>query len=186
EAEDSGIHSESEIGELLEKQLSKEDVIAIYNQQLHHKLVGQQFEVTEVGEVGPRATDELVLIVPKVKLSVEVIEKALDASATDDLSKYMTFLPPETEEEKVNRRHCVTGNTLRTFLNGMQEDDSDLNMNAQLEVYSAILTSMPDDDPTKKFALMQMRAAMQYGDVVSNKNLRLAVTQLLEEELSNG
>lgn len=184
-AEDSAIHTEEELGELLESQLSEKDVMKIYNQQLHRKLVGQQFEVSEVGEFSPKATEDLVLVVPQVKLAVKVVEAALDAFETDDLSKYVTFLPPATEEEKLNPVRCVTGNTLRTFLNEMQDENGGLDMNSQIRVYAKLLTLMPDDDPTKKYGLMQMRALMQYGDVVSNKNLRLGLTQLLEEETPN-
>lgn len=184
-AEDSAINTEEELTVLLEAQLSPEDVEKIFNQQLHRKLVGQQFQVTEVGELEPRATEDLVLVVPKVKMSVEIVEKALESVATDDFTKYVTFLPPNSEEEKLNPIRCVTGNTLRAFLNEMQEDDGGLDMNSQIRVYCKLLTLMPDEDPTKKYGLTQLRALMQYGDVVSNKNLRLALTELIEEESPN-
>jgi len=184
-AEDSAINTEEELTVLLEAQLSPEDVEKIFNQQLHRKLVGQQFQVTEVGELEPRATEDLVLVVPKVKMSVEIVEKALESVATDDFTKYVTFLPPNSEEEKLNPIRCVTGNTLRVFLNEMQEDDGGLDMNSQIRVYCKLLTLMPDEDPTKKYGLTQLRALMQYGDVVSNKNLRLALTELIEEESPN-
>lgn len=186
QADDSAIHTEEELGELLEKQLSKEDVLKIFNQQLHRKLTGHQFEVSEVGHLSDKATEDLILVVPQVKLTVEVVEKALDAIANDDMSKYSTYLPPETEEEKLKPVRCVTGNTLRSFLNEMQDEESGLDMNSQIRVYAKLLTSMPDEDPTKKYGLMQLRALMQYGDVVSNKNLRLALTNLIEEELPDG
>lgn len=186
DADDSAIHTEEELGQLLEKQLSKEDVLRIFNQQLHRKLTGHQFEVSEIGDLSAKATEDLILVVPQVKLSIEVVEKAIDAIANDDMSKYVTYLPPETDEEKLNPVRCVTGNTLRSFLNDMQDEDSGLDMNSQIRVYAKLLTSMPDEDPTKKYGLMQFRALMQYGDVVSNKNLRLALTDLIEEELPNG
>lgn len=182
---DSAIHTEEELGELLEQQLSLDDVVTIFNQQLHRKLVGQQFEVSEVGSLSAKATEDLVLVVPQVKLSVHVIEQALDAIAVDDMSKYVTYLPPETEEEKLNPVRCVTGDTLRTFLNEMQEEEGGLDMNSQINIYCKLLTLMPDEDPTKKYSLMQLRAIMQYGDVVSNKHLRLALTNLIEEEVPN-
>lgn len=186
DAADSAIHNDEELGQLLEHQLSKEDVIKIFNQQLHRKLVGQQFQVTEVGDFAAKATEDLTLVVPQVKLSVEVIEKALDSIATDDINKFMTFLPPKTEEEKLNPIRCVTGNTLREFLNSMQEEEGGLDMNSQIQIYCKLLTSLDDEDPTKKLGLTQMRALMLYGDVVSNKALRIALTDLVEEEISNG
>lgn len=186
EADDSAIHTEEELGELLEKQLSKEDVMKIFNQQLHRKLTGHQFEISELGDLSAKATEDLVLVVPQVKLSIQVVEKAIDAIMNDDMSKYSTYLPPETDEEKLKPVRCITGNTLRSFLNQMQDEEGGFDMNSQILVYSKLLTSMPDDDPTKKYGLMQLRALMQYGDIVSNKNLRLALTALVEEELTNG
>lgn len=180
-AEDSAIGTEEELGHFLESQLSPQDVEKIYNQQLHKKLVGQEFEVSEVGDLSTKTTEELTVVVPQVKLSVEVVEKAVEAIETDDMSKYSTFLPPQTEEEKLRPIRCVTGNTLRIFLNDIQEEDGGLDMDSQIRVYAKLLTNMPDEDPTKKYGLMQMRALMQYGDVVSNKNLRLSLTKLIEE-----
>lgn len=184
-AEDSAINTEEELSRLIERQITPEDAEKIFNQQLHRKLVGQQFEITEVGDFTPQATEDLVLVVPKVKMSVEIVEKALESVMTDDLTKYITFLPPETEAEKLNPIRCVTGNTLRAFLNDLQEEEGGLDMNSQIRVYAKLLTLMPDDDPTKMYGLMQLRALMQYGDVVSNKHLRLALSKLLEEELGN-
>lgn len=179
---DSAINTEEELGTLLEKQLSKQDVEKIFNQQLHRKLVGQQFQVSEIGDLTPEATEDLVLVVPKVKMTVDIVEQALESVATDDLTKYTTYLPPRNEAEKLNPIRCVTGNALRSFLNEMQDEEGGLNMDSQIRIYCGLLTNMPDDDPTKKYGLMQLRALMLYGDVVSNKNLRLALTKLIEEE----
>lgn len=182
---DSAITNEEELGEHLARQLSPEDVEKIYNQQLHRKLVGQEFSVTEFGDFPQTATEELVLLVPKVKLSVDIVEKSLESIAHDDLTKYTTYLPPTNDEEKLNPIRIVTGQLFREFINGMQEDDGNMDMNSQLRVYCYLLTHMPDDDPTKKMGLMHMRNLMQYGDVISNKNLRLALTALMEGEESN-
>ena len=184
-SEDSVISTEEELSHLLEKQLSVEDVQKIYSTQLHRKLVGQQFTISEVGDVAPEATKELVLLVPKVKLNVAVVESALESIETDNLNKYTTFLPPQTEEEKLNPIRCVTGNTLRTFLNEMQVEEGGLDLNSQIRIYAQLLINMPDEDPTKKYGVMQMRALMQYGDVVSNKNLRLALTKLVQEDTAD-
>lgn len=185
QSEDSAINTEEELGQLLEAQLSKEDVVKIYNQQLHRKLVGQQFEVSEVGELGAKSPEDLVLIVPQVKLEVSVVEQAIEAIESDDLNKYVTYLPPTNDEETLNPVRCVTGSTLRTFLNEMQEESGGLDMNSQILVYCKLLTLMPDEDATKKYGLSQLRALMQYGDIVSNKPLRLALTELIEEEMTN-
>lgn len=182
---DTVIKTEEELAQIIERQLSPEDAQKIFNQQLHRKLVGQQFDVSEVGDIAPEATEDLVLVVPEVKMTTQLVEVALESIATDDLTKYVTFLPPQNEAEQLNPIRCVTGNTLRAFLNDMQEEDGGLDMNSQIRVYAKLLTLMPDEDPTKKYGLMQMRALMQYGDIVSNKNLRLALTTLLEEELGN-
>lgn len=186
-SEDIAVADEIELGQLLEKQISKDDVEKIYNQQLHRKLVGQQFNITELGNFESVATEELKLIIPDVKVAVSIVEEAIESIENDDLSKYKVFLPPTTKEEELNPVHCITGNVLRIFLNGMQDDDSGLDMNAQILVYAKLLTSLNDEDPTKKFALTQLRMLMQFGDVVSNKSLRIALTHMLEEgsELSD-
>lgn len=181
ESIDSAIDSIDELGQILESQISKEDVEKIYKTQLHRKIIGQEFRISEIGEMETKATEEFKLLVPEVKVAVEIVEEAIESIASDDLSKYMVFLPPTSKEEELNPIRCVTGNTLRVFLNEMQEQDSGLDMNAQILVYAKLLTLMPDEDPTKKYGLTQMRMLMQYGDVVSNKNLRLSLTHLLDE-----
>lgn len=182
EAEDSAITSEEDMSELLAKYYSPEDVENVYRQQIHRRITGKQFNVTELGDATTIRTEELVMVVPRVNVSTTIIEKAVESIEQDDLNQYFVYLPAGEDAPPEEKIKVVTGNTLRTFLNDIQTEEGGMDMNTQISVYASLLMAMPDDDPTKKYGLMQMRSLMIYGDSVSNKNLRLALTSLLKEE----
>lgn len=180
-AENSAITKEQDLAELLESRLSKEDVEKIHSKQLHSRLTGQKFHIDEVGTFAATPLTQLTLVVPEVKMDTKIVEAVIDGLSLEDKDRFISFLPPTTEEEKLNPIKCVSGELLRHFLNQMQTEDGGLDMNSQLRVYSELLTSLPDEDPTKKMALMQMRFLMQFADVVSNKNMRLSLTKVVTE-----
>lgn len=177
------VTSLEELGHFLESQLSEEDAVEIYRQQIHRKIVGKEFNISTVGDLSEVATETLVTIVPNIQMKTIIIEDALESIEYDSIDSYLTFVPSGTpEEEEREPIRVVTGNTLRSFLNTMQMEEGGFDLNQQILVYCHLLTNLPDDDPTKLLALTQMRSAMVYGDVVSNKNLRYSLTRLLEEE----
>lgn len=166
----------------VESKISKEDAESIAKKQMKSRITGTTFSIDTLGQLSSDVEQHLEIIVPKIKLDVEVVKSSIDAIQNDDLTKYTTYLPPLAGDENQSKVKCITGNAMRSFFNSMQKDDSGLDMNTQIKIYATMLTSMPDADPTKMYGLTQLRALMQYGDIVSNRNLRLALTQLLEED----
>lgn len=166
----------------VEKQISKEDAEILSKKQMKSRITGTTFSISSVGELSPEIENKLEVVVPKVRLDIEVVKSSIDAVINDDLTKYTTYLPPEDGSEIKEPIKCVTGHSMRSFLNSMQEPDSGLDINTQIKLYATLLTNLPDEDPTKLYGLTQMRMLMQYGDVVSNRNLRLSLTKLLEVE----
>lgn len=181
QASDSAITKEADLAELLESRLSKEDVEKIHSSQMHARLVGQQFSISEIGNFAPTPLTQLTLVVPEVKVDTKIVEAVIENLSLEDKDRFISFLPPTTEEEKLNPVKCVSGELLRHFLNEMQTEEGGLDMNSQLSVYTSLITNLPDDDPTKKMALTQMRFLMQFADVVSNKSMRLSLTKVVTE-----
>ena len=181
-SEGSAITNEAEMAEFLATHYSPQDVEDIYRQQIHRRITGKRFDVNNLGNAEAIRTEELVLVVPRVNVTTRIIEQVIESAEQDDLTKYITYLPSGAEYEEEEKVAIVTGNTLRSFLNDVQTEEGGLTMDSQILVYAHLLTGLPDDDPTKKYALMQMRAIMVYGDSVSNKNLRLSLTEMIKEE----
>lgn len=177
--ENSAITTKEELETLLESKLSPEDAKKICDKQTSARIAGQSFTVTEVGDFVLAPTSSLTLVVPEVKIDTKIIELAIDSLQKSELSEFIPLAPIESEDEEPRTVKCLSGEQTRYILNEMQTESGGLDMDSQLKFYFGILTSMPDDDPTKMLVLTNLRYAMQYADVVSNKALRLAMTKVV-------